>query len=96
MDYVIIVAGGKDRWSTGVWAVVATELPVLLLWWLVLRIVVLPLSDNLRWLALAFIPPVLLLRNWAKKQQMPTATKGAIVTLFATFILFIVIYLRTA
>ena len=77
-------------------AVVATELPVALLWWVVLSIAGIPLAENLRWLAPAFIPPVLIVRSMAKRQQMPNATKGAIVTLFITFIIFIVIYLKIA
>lgn len=85
-----------DSWTTGIVAVVATELPVAFIVWGVLSLVGLPLADNLRWLAVTFIPPVLLLRTLAKRQQMPTATKGAIVTLFATFLIFIVIYLKTA
>ena len=86
----------QDRWETGIVAVVATELPVVLLWWVVLSIVGLPLIENLRWLALAFLPPALLLRSMAKRQQLPNATKGAIVTLFATFLLFIIVYLKKA
>ncbi len=86
----------QDRWETGIVAVVATELPVVLLWWVVLSIVGLPLIENLRWLALTFLPPALLLRSMAKRQQLPNATKGAIVTLFATFLLFIIVYLKNA
>lgn len=84
----------RDRWSTGIWIIVGTELPLALLWWLVMMIAGLPAVDNIRWLALAFIPPALILRHMAKAQQMSTATKGAIVTLFATFILFIVFFLK--
>ena len=75
--------------------VVAAELPVALLWLAVILIAGLSPVGQLRWLALAFIAPALLLRRMAKRQQMPKATKGAIVTLFATFIVFIVFYLKT-
>lgn len=76
--------------------VVATEIPVALLWLTVILLAELSPVEQLRWLALAFIAPVLLLRRMAKRQQMITATKGAIVTLFVTFLVFIVIYLKSA
>lgn len=75
--------------------VVAAELPVVLLWLAVILITGLAPAEQLRWLALAFIAPTLLLRRMAKRQQAPTATKGAIVTLFVTFMVFIVFYLKT-
>lgn len=76
--------------------VVATEIPVALLWLVVVLMSGLSPAEQLRWLALAFIAPILLLRRMAKRQQMITATKGAIVTLFITFIVFIVVYLKSA
>lgn len=85
-----------DSWTTGIVAVIATELPVALMVWVVLTVIGQPLAGNLRWLAIAFIAPALLLRRMAKRQQLPAATKGAIVTLFLTFLTFILLYLKNS
>ncbi|KWW29760.1 MAG: hypothetical protein AUK63_910 [bacterium P3] len=86
----------QDRWVSGLLAVIASELPLAALWATVLALSGLPAGENLRWLAPAFIPPVLLLRHMAKRRQTPEATKGAIVTLFGTFMVFIVFYLKAS
>lgn len=42
-----------------------------------------------RWFAAVFIPGILVVRAYAKKQVYPKATKSAAVTLFAAFVAFI-------
>ena len=78
----------------GAVAVLLCELLVAMLWVGTLCVLHASFVTHLRWLALAFVPAALLLRSYAKKAQRPAATKGAIITLFVTFLLFIVIYLR--
>lgn len=78
----------------GVLTVLAAELPALFLWLVAVALLPQPWTLLWRWMALAFVAPVLLLRSMAHQAERPTAVKGAIGTLFVSFIIFIVIYLR--
>jgi RsiW-degrading membrane proteinase PrsW (M82 family) len=66
--------------------VVVSERLCALLVYLVLLIFSLPLAENARWFALALIPPILLLRYYAKNQDYPDTLKAVITTVFVTAI----------
>lgn len=76
----------NNNYLTGVIGVVVSELLCALLVYLVLLIFNLPLAENARWFALALIPPILLLRNYAKNQDYPDTLKAVITTVFVTAI----------
>jgi RsiW-degrading membrane proteinase PrsW (M82 family) len=76
----------NNNYLTGVIGVVVSELLCALLVYLVLLIFNLPLAENARWFALALIPPILLLRYYAKIQDYPDTLKAVITTVFVTAI----------
>lgn len=76
----------NNNYLTGVIGVVVSELLCALLVYLVLLIFNLPLAENTRWFALALIPPILLLRYYAKIQDYPDTLKAVITTVFVTAI----------
>lgn len=76
----------NNNYLTGVIGVVVSELLCAFLVYLVLLIFNLPLAENARWFALALIPPILLLRYYAKIQDYPDTLKAVITTVFVTAI----------
>lgn len=76
----------NNNYLTGVIGVVVSELLCALLVYLLLLIFNLPLAENARWFALALIPPILLLRYYAKIQDYPDTLKAVITTVFVTAI----------
>ena len=53
-----------------------------------------PLAENVRWFAAAFVPPLLLLRYYAKTREYPSTLKTVITTFFVTFIAFMWVMLK--
>ena len=43
---------------------------------------------DMRWFAAAFVPPLLLLRYYAREKSYPTTLKAVITTFFVTFVAF--------
>lgn len=78
----------QDRILTGIVLAVGSELAVVLLLWIALLIAGVAPGDYLRWFGACFIPPVLILRHYAKNKDYPTVTKTIIITLFITFLAF--------
>lgn len=72
--------------ATGIIGVLVTELLCAVLVFLVLVLLHLPLAENTRWFAIALVPPILLLRHYAKEQDYPDTLKAVITTLFVTAI----------
>ena len=50
-----------------------------------------PIMAHLRWYGGMFVPMVLLLQHYAKRKELLTVTKTIIVTLFVTFIAFLIV-----
>lgn len=84
----------KNSAPLGVMAAVASELLCAALLWVVLLVTGMPMAEHLRWFAVAFVPPLLLLRYYAKAQEYPVTLKAVIVTFFVTFVLFMWYMLR--
>lgn len=76
----------NNNYITGILGVVVSELLCAVLVFLVLVLLHLPLAENARWFALALVPPILLLRYYAKEQDYPDTLKAVITTLFVTAI----------
>lgn len=72
--------------ATGILVVIISELVCVVIVFLVLRLLQLPTAENARWFALALVPPILLLRYYAKEQDYPNTLKAVITTLFFTAI----------
>lgn len=72
--------------ATGLLTTLGSEVLCAVLTWLVLLLAGLPLEEHMRWFAVAFVPPVLLLRFYAKQKDYPTTLKTVIVVFFVTFI----------
>ena len=73
---------------------IASEIACAGLLALVLLIIGLPLAEHLRWFAVAFVPPLLLLRHYAKDRQHPQSLKGSIIAFFVTFVAFMWVMIR--
>lgn len=84
----------RDTIITGVVATLVSELLCALLLWGGLLLFRQPVAEHLRWFAVAFVPPLLLLRHYAQAKEYPTALRATIITLFLTFILFMWYLLR--
>lgn len=78
----------KDSIVVGVVATLLSEFLCAVVVWLILLVFNLPLHEHLRWFAAAFVPPALLLRHYAHRQEYPTTLKAVIVTLFVTVVAF--------
>lgn len=73
----------------GVVVTLGSEAIVALLLWMGLTIAGISPMEHIRWFGGCFVPPVLLLRYYAKKKEYPVVTKTIIITLFVTFIAFV-------
>lgn len=74
--------------AAGILLALGSELLCAALLWLVLLVIGLPAEEHMRWFAVVFVPPVLLLRYYAKQKECPTTLKTVIVTFFVTFVAF--------
>lgn len=54
-----------------------------------------PIGEHIRWFAICFVPPILLLRHFAKRKEFPIVTKSLIIVLFVTFVAFMFLLFRT-
>ena len=84
----------RDSIAAGIIATLASELLCAALVWIVITIIRAPITENARWFAVAFVPPLLLLRYYAKIQDYPTTLKAVITTFFVTFIAFMWVMLK--
>ncbi len=78
----------------GVLLTLASEVSAALLVLCVLLIGRIGLYEHLRWFGAAFVPPLLLLRHYAKGQSHPLTLKGVICTFFVTFVAFMWMMLK--
>ena len=77
-----------DSIATGIVATLILEIVSAAIVWLVLVLLHLPLAENARWFVICFVPPLLLLRYYAKIKDYPTTLKSVITTFFITFVIF--------
>lgn len=78
----------QDKPVVGVVGALLGELGGALLLWLGLLVAGQSATVHLRWFAACIVPPVLLLRHYAKKRTQLRATKAIIVVVFITFVAF--------
>ena len=84
----------QDSILVGVISSLGSELIGVVIVWGVLTIMNLPLMENLKYFAAAFIPTVLVMRYYMKQKTYLLTTKTVIVTIFVTFIAFMFFMLR--
>ncbi len=78
----------KDSVAVGIIAALLSELLCAVVVWLVLLCIHYPVLDHLRFFAVCFVSPALLLRYYAHLKEYPTTLRAVIVTLFVTVVLF--------
>ncbi|MBP5540901.1 MAG: hypothetical protein J6X88_04545 [Bacteroidales bacterium] len=78
----------KNSIAAGVLFAVASEALCALLVWGMLAIAGLDIESYARWFAVAFVPPLLLLRHYAREKEYPLTLRAVIVTFFVTFVAF--------
>ena len=84
----------KNSIAAGVLLTVGSEAICGLLLWCVLLMVGQDAGAHVRWFAVAFVPPLLLLRHYAHQKEHPLTLKAVIVTFFVTFAAFMWVMLR--
>ena len=84
----------KNSVALGVAATLLSELLCALLVLIVIIILQVSIVEGARWFAIAFVPPLLLLRYYAKIQDYPTTLKAVITTFFVTFVIFMWIIMK--
>lgn len=84
----------RNTIATGIIATLLSEVLCALLIFLILLIPVVGLAGHERWFAAAFVPPLLLVRHYAKAEQYPLALKSSITTLFISFVVFMWVMLK--
>ena len=77
-----------DSYLVGAIATLVSELLCAGLLWIVLLATGTPLADHVRWFVFAFVPPVLLLRYYAKEKAYPATLRATITTFFITIVVF--------
>ena len=84
----------KNSITLGIVATLLSELLCAALVVAVILILQVPFAEGARWFAVAFVPPLLLLRYYAKIQNYPTTLKAVITTFFVTFVIFMWIIMK--
>lgn len=84
----------RNSIATGVIATLLSEVLCALLIFLLLLIPAIGMEGHVRWFAAAFVPPLLLVRYYAKAIEYPMALKASISTLFVTFVAFMWVMLK--
>ncbi len=78
----------KNSYIAGALLAVGSEVICAALVWVVLLVAGWDLESHIRWFAVAFVPPLLLLRHYAREKEYPLTLKAVIVTFFVTFVAF--------
>lgn len=78
----------QDSIAVGAIAALLSEVLCGLLIFLIMLIPGVGIAEHMRWFAAAFVPPLLLVRYYAKASEYPMALKASITTLFITFVAF--------
>lgn len=78
----------QDKPIVGVVGALLCEMGCAALLWLGLQIAGLSVTEHLRWFAACIVPPLLLLRYYAKTRTQLRVTKSIIVVVFVTFVAF--------
>ena len=84
----------KNSIALGIVATLLSEILCAVLVWVVIIILQVPLAESARWFAVAFVPPLLLLRYYAKTREYPTTLKAVITTFFVTFVVFMWVMMK--
>lgn len=86
----------QDKTTVGLVTALGSIVVVGLLVWLTLTLLGLPVGPNFRWLALGFVPAVIIYRFYVKAKEYPQVAKTQIIVIFVCFVLFLFFLQRTA
>ncbi|MCF0212150.1 MAG: hypothetical protein HUK17_04575 [Bacteroidales bacterium] len=81
----------EDCLITGLLVGLGSELLTALLLWVGLKVAGESAADHIRWFGGCFIPIVLILRWYVKQKAYPTVVKVLLVTLFFSFVGFLMV-----
>lgn len=84
----------KDNIATGIITTLISEILCAAMVCIVLLIMGTPFTEHARWFAISFVPPLLLLRHYAKTKDYPTTLKSVISTFFITFVAYMWIMMK--
>ena len=84
----------QDSITLGIIATLLSELLCAVLVWAVIALLRQPIAECARWFVVAFVPPLLLLRHYAKVKDYPITLKTVITTFFITFVVFMWLMLK--
>lgn len=85
----------NDSAVSGVVITLGSEIVAALLVWLGLSLFGSGVDGNLRWFAIAFVSPLLLLRHFSKRKDRPVTTKSIIIAFFVSFILYVFVLIKS-
>ena len=80
--------------AIGIVATLILEILSAAIVWLVLVLLHQPIAENARWFVICFVPPLMLLRYYAKIKDYPTTLKSVITAFFVTFVIFMWVMLK--
>ena len=78
----------QNKVSVGLVGALGSELLCAALLWLGLLLAGTPAAAHVRWFAVCIVPPLLMLRFYAKKRRQQTVVKTIISVVFVTFVAF--------
>lgn len=85
----------RDGILQGIVLATGTEILAAALLYAGLLVAGIPVETRLRWFAVCFVPPLLLLRHIAKHKDRTLTMKTIIVVLFVSFVAFMFLLLKT-
>ncbi len=78
----------QDSVTVGLVGGLGSMAAIVLLLWIGLVVAGEPVDAHMRWFAAGIVPPLLLLRFYAKKRSQPAVVKTLITLIFITFVAF--------
>lgn len=84
-----------DNIATGLLLALGSEIVTGFSLWLGLLIANVAVMEHIRLFGFCFVPPLLILRHFAKCKQYLITTKTIIIVLFVTFIMFMLVLFKT-
>lgn len=85
----------RDGILQGIVLAAGSEILAAALLYVGLLVAGIPAETRLRWFAVCFVPPLLLLRHIAKRKDRTLTMKTIIVVLFVSFVAFMFLLLKT-
>ena len=85
----------EDRISTALLLGIGSEVVTALLLYVILLIAGVPAESHYSWFGVCIVPPLLLLRHFAKRKECPKITKTLITVLFFSTVALLFFLIKT-